>query len=186
MKWVCLSAILTLAVWGATPGAAQSAGTRAAREAPAPARQRGKLRIEFVGATAFKDWKLREAIARQIQAIEEFGLDDANVYDAEFFVESFYRRQGYSQVDVTSQIVGPWALRLTVNEGPLTRVGTVTVTGNHAYDVATLTNYLLGPTRERYPRIRRDTRLPFVETEIFAGADLIRRLYAAEGTERNH
>ena len=181
MKWVCLSAILTLAVWGATPGAAQSAGTRAAREAPAPARQRGKLRIEFVGATAFKDWKLREAIARQIQAIEEFGLDDANVYDAEFFVESFYRRQGYSQVDVTSQIVGPWALRLTVNEGPLTRVGTVTVTGNHAYDVATLTNYLLGPTRERYPRIRRDTRLPFVETEIFAGADLIRRLYAAEG-----
>ena len=124
---------------------------------------------------------MREGIARQIQSIEEFGLDDANVYDAVFFLESFYRRHGYSQAEVTSNVLGPWRLRLTVNEGPLTRVGAVTFIGNHAYDTATLTNYLLGPIRERYPRIRQDTRLPFIESDVFFGAELIRRLYAAEG-----
>ena len=76
------------------------------------------------------------------------------------FLESFYRKHGYSQVEVTSRILGPWQLQLTVVEGPLTRVGTITIIGNEAYDTVALTNYLLGPTRERYPRIRQDTGLP--------------------------
>ncbi|HEY5707736.1 MAG TPA: outer membrane protein assembly factor BamA [Terrimicrobiaceae bacterium] len=146
-----------------------------------PSRGRGKLQVEFEGASAFKGWQLREGIARQIQSIEEFGLDEANVYDAVFFLESFYRRHGYSQAEVTSSVPGPWRLRLIVNEGPLTRVGAITFMGNHAYNTVTLTNYLLGPTRERYPRIRQDTRLPFIEADVFFGAELIRRLYAAEG-----
>ena len=147
----------------------------------APSRRRDKLQLEFEGNSAFKDWQLREGIARQIQSIEEFGLDEANVYDAVFFLESFYRRHGYSQAEVTSNVLGPWRLRLIVNEGPLTRVGAITFIGNQGYDTATLTNYLLGPIRERYPRIRQDTRLPFIEEDIFFGAELIRRLYAAEG-----
>jgi outer membrane protein insertion porin family len=146
-----------------------------------PPQTRGKLQVEFEGNSAFKDRQLREGIARQIQSIEEFGLDEANAYDAVFFLESFYRRHGYSQAEVTSNILGPWRLRLIVQEGPLTRVGAITFIGNHAYDTATLTNYLLGPIRERYPRIRQDTRLPFIEADIFFGAELIRRLYAAEG-----
>ncbi len=146
-----------------------------------PSRRRNKLQLEFEGNSAFKDWQLREGIARQIQSIEEFGLDEANAYDAVFFLESFYRRHGYSQAEVTSNVLGSWRLRLIVNEGPLTRVGAITFIGNYGYDTATLTNYLLGPIRERYPRIRQDTRLPFVEADIFFGAELIRRLYAAEG-----
>ena len=147
---------------------------------PAPKKQ-GKLQVEFQGTSVFREAQLREGIARQIQAIEEYGLDDANAYDAVFFLESFYRRHGYSQVEVTSQILGPWRLRLTVVEGPLTRIGTITIIGNEAYDTVTLTNYLLGPTRERYPRIRKDTGLPFIEADIYSGVDLVRRLYAAEG-----
>jgi outer membrane protein assembly complex protein YaeT len=146
-----------------------------------PSPKRGKLQIEFAGASAFNQRELREGIARQIQAIEEYGLDDANVYDAVFFLESFYRRHGYSQVEVTSSVLGPWRLRLAVDEGPLTRVGAITFLGNKAYDNAALTDYLLGPTRERYPRIRQDTRLPFIESDIYSGVDLIRRLYGAEG-----
>ena len=82
---------------------------------------------------------------------------------------------------MTSNVLGPWRLRLTVNEGPLARIGSITITGNKAYDTAALTNYLLGPTRERYPRIRQDLRLPFIESDIFSGVDLVRRLYASEG-----
>ena len=188
MKRICLIPALAMAF---VQGSAQTDAPQVSEQAPAPdssptsnvspSAKRGKLQVEFAGTSAFKDWQLREGIARQIQSIEEFGLDQANVYDAEFFLESFYRRHGYSQATVTSNILGPWRLRLTVNEGPLTRVGAITYKGNNAYSDAVLTNYLLGPIRERYPRIREDARLPFIESDIFFGAELIRRLYAAEG-----
>ena len=73
---------------------------------------------------------------------------------------------------MTSQTLGPWRLGLTVVEGPLTRIGTITIIGNEAYDTVTLTNYLLGPTRERYPRIRQDTGLPFIESDMFQRSGL--------------
>jgi len=146
-----------------------------------PPKPMGKLKVEFVNANGFPEKRLRNEIARQIKTIEEYGLDEANAYDAAFFLESFYRKNGYSQVLVTSSIAGPWQLRLTVDEGPLARIGTITINGNKAYDTKTLTNYLLGPTRERFPRIRKDILLPYVETDIWSGADLVRRLYGADG-----
>lgn len=149
-------------------------------ETPTP-RPRGTLALQITGNTAFTAAQLRQDIARQIQAIEEFGLDEANAYDAAFFLESFYRRQGYSQAETKEQITGPWQLLLTVNEGPLTRVGTITVTGSQAYDSATITKYLLGPIRERFPHIRKEINLPYVESEVQAGVGLVRRLYASEG-----
>lgn len=142
---------------------------------------KGKLTLTFVGAQAFKEDQLREAIKRQISDIEQSGLDDASAYDAGFFLESYYRKQGYPKVQVTSQIQGPWALTLQVAEGPLTKVGTVVIRGNQAYDDKTLTNYLLGPTRERFPETKIDTQLPFVEADIHNGTDLVSRLYAADG-----
>ncbi len=148
--------------------------------APKP-RLRGTLTVVFSGESAFRPRQLREGIIRQIQTIEEYGLDAANAYDAVFFLESFYRKHGYSQATATSQIVGPWELHLNIEEGPRAFVGSVTIEGNHEFDAATLDDYLLGPIRERFPRIRRDTLLPFVEADIYSGTDLVRRLYAAQG-----
>ena len=140
MRRICLIPALAMAFVQAS---AQTDAPQVSEQAPvpgssptsnvSPSAKRGKLQVEFAGTSAFKDWQLREGIARQIQSIEEFGLDEANVYDAEFFLESFYRRHGYSQATVTSNILGPWRLRLTVNEGPLTRVGAITYKGNNAY-----------------------------------------------------
>ena len=141
----------------------------------------GRLTVVFSGESAFRPRQLREGIARQIQTIEEYGLDAANAYDAVFFLESFYRKNGYAQAEATSQIVGPWELHLNIVEGPRAFVGKVTVEGNHEFDTDTLGDYLLGPIRERYPRIRNDVMLPFVESDIYSGADLVRRLYAAQG-----
>lgn len=144
-------------------------------------RPRGTLRLQIVGNTAYTEAQLRTAIARQIQAIEDYGLDPANSYDAAFFLDSFYRKNGYSQVETTDRITGPWQLLLTVQEGPLTRVGPITITGGKAYDVPTISKYLLGPTRERFPRIREELQLPYVQADVQSGVDLVRRLYAAEG-----
>ena len=49
---------------------------------PAPKKQ-GKLQVNFKAyrSSGKRSW---EGIARQIQTIEEYGLDDANAYDAVF------------------------------------------------------------------------------------------------------
>ncbi len=149
-------------------------------DAPA-AKMSGQLAIQFVGASAFPEKELRAAISRQIQEIEQSGLNDASAYDTGFFLESFYRKNGYAGVSAAGQITGASSLRLAVKEGPLTRVGSVSIPGAKNYTTLELTNYLLGPTRERFPRLKQDTALPFVEADVQGGVDLVTRLYAGDG-----
>ena len=149
--------------------------------APPRAPLHGRLKVTFVGHSAFGPRQLRDGIARQIESIEEYGLDEAGAYDTAFFLESFYRRHGYANAEVEAKILGPWSLQLTVEEGPLAHVGSITIEGNSGFDTKTLTDYLLGPLRERFPRIRNDLKLPFVEADIYSGVDLVRRLYLADG-----
>ncbi len=141
----------------------------------------GKLTVQISGATAFTEKQLREAIAQQIVTIEQSGMNEANAYDAGFFLESHYRKHGYAHVTATAKIAGANELRLVVREGPLVRIRAVSIRGveNHTQDE--LVKYLLGPTRERFPRIKKDTLLPFVESDILSGAALVTRLYAADG-----
>lgn len=149
-------------------------------DVPEP-KSRGKLSVEFVGAKAFNERQLREGIARQIRTIEDSGLDAPSAYDAAFFLESFYRKNGYSRVSAKGEISAAWSLKLMVAEGPLTKVGTVTVLGNKSHTTEELTKYLLGPTHELFPRIKKTTDLPFVEADVQSGAELVTRLFAAEG-----
>lgn len=141
----------------------------------------GKLNVTFVGATSFTDNQLRDGIIRQIQTIEQFGLDAPNAYDAMFYLESFYRDHGYAHAEATNVIEGPWSLRLTINEGPRALIGEIHITGNHAFTTEELTKYLLGPLREIHPRISKINLLPADEEAIFSGVGLIRRLYASGG-----
>ena len=149
-------------------------------EAPQP-KSMGKLAVEFVGATAFDARQLREGTARQIRTIEESGLNAPNAYDAAFFLETYYRQHGYSQVSAKANIIAPWSLRIAINEGPLTKIGAVTIIGNKTHTTEELAKYLLGPTRERFPRIKKTMDLPFVEADVQTGAGLVTRLFAAEG-----
>lgn len=144
-------------------------------------RGQGRLTMEFVGVTAFSERSIRDGIAVQVESIEEFGLDDPGAYDAAYGLESYYRKNGYSAVEVAPVIIGPWALRLVVEEGPVTRLGAVTIVGNSGYESATLTEYLLGPLREQFPRVRLEAELPFIEADMYEGVDLVRRLYATGG-----
>jgi outer membrane protein assembly complex protein YaeT len=153
-------------------------GSAAGEVAP---RTTGKLTVEYVGNSAFTAAELAKGIEQQYRTVENYGLDDASLYDLEYFLEVFYRKHGYSQVEVRSAITGPMSVRLVIEEGPLTRLGRVEIVGFQSFDFSNLQDFLLGPLRERFPRIRADASLPFVESDINDGEGLIRRLYAAQG-----
>ncbi|MEO8206031.1 MAG: outer membrane protein assembly factor BamA [Chthoniobacterales bacterium] len=149
-------------------------------DTPRPKMQ-GKLDVDFIGATAFNQRQLRRAVVRAVNTIEEYGLDEPNAYDTAFYVRAFYRQRGYPEVVVKERITGPWRLQLTIEEGPYVTIGGVVIEGNKDINEKTLIKHLLGPIRERYPRVRKDNDLPFIESDIWSGADLVSRLYASKG-----
>jgi outer membrane protein insertion porin family len=145
---------------------------------PAPS-AKTRVVIDFDGATHYTEPVLRGAIADQISAIETSGLSSASADDAAFFLSIFYRKNGYSQAEVKWEIRGSNRLRLKTSEGPLTTVDQVRITGNRFFPEPVLREYLLGATRERFPRAR--AALPFVEGDIETGVERIGGLYQAEG-----
>lgn len=139
----------------------------------------GASEIMFEGASAFKEKDLRAALKEQITTIDEFGLTAARADDLAFFLEVFYRKHGYAKVGVRYVIESGSRLRLEINEGPLMTLGTVTFDGNVHEPAEKLFEFAVGPTRERYSKLQK--KLPFVAADIDEGAELVNRLYIAEG-----
>ncbi len=141
----------------------------------------GKLTVTYVGNTAFTADQLAKGIEQQYRTIETYGLDEAAAFDVGYFLEVYYRMHGYTQVEVDPVVTGPWALTLKIQEGPQALLGRVLLVGFQSYNFEYLQDFLLGPLRERFPRIRVDALLPFVEADIKSGVGLVERLYAAAG-----
>jgi outer membrane protein assembly complex protein YaeT len=135
--------------------------------------------IEFRGEQAFKEKELRSQLKEQLTTIDDYGLTPARGDDLAFFLEVFYRKHGYVKVSVRYTIESGDRLRLEIKEGPLMTLGTVIFQGNAREPTEKLFEFAVGPTRERYSKLQRN--LPFVAADIEEGADLVRRLYVAEG-----
>ncbi len=185
MKRLLIALLVTASAWAQTDAPPELDHPFAPDElpplAPMPKPLDGKLDLVISGASSFPESRLREEVTRHIRSIEDYGLDEASAYDISFFLESFYRKDGFTQALVKATILGPWKLALAITEGPVAQIGTIRIEGNTRFDDATITKYLLGPLRERFPRTRMDSDLPFAEADLFAGTDLVRRLYSAEG-----
>lgn len=139
----------------------------------------GTTTVEFSGEQAFKEKDLRSAVKEQLATVDRYGLTPARADDLAFFVEVFYRKHGYTKASVHYKIENRDRLRLEVNEGPLMTLGTITFEGNSAEPTDKLFDFVVGPTRERYSKLQR--RLPFVAADVQEGAELVHRLYVAEG-----
>src|SRR5438477_654430 len=135
--------------------------------------------VEFSGEQAFKEKDLRSAVKEQLATVNRYGLTPARADDLAFFVEVFYRKHGYTKASVHYKIEGRERLRLEINEGPLMTLGMITFEGNTSEPTQKLFDFVVGPTRERYSKLQR--RLPFVSADVQEGADLVHRLYVAEG-----
>src|ERR1041385_5410883 len=86
--------------------------------------------IEFRGEQAFKEKELRTALKEEITTVEDFGLSPARADDLAFFLEVFYRKHGYADVNVHYTIESQDRLRLDIAEGPRYTVGTIVFDGN--------------------------------------------------------
>jgi outer membrane protein insertion porin family len=135
--------------------------------------------IEFRGQSAFNEKELRSQLKEQITTIDEYGLTAARGDDAAFFLELFYRKHGYAKVSVRYTIDSGDRLLLEINEGPLVTLGLVNFVGNQHQAADILFDYAVGPTRERYSKLQ--SKLPFVAADVEEGADLVHRLYIANG-----
>lgn len=135
--------------------------------------------VSIVGATSFKEKELLTQLKEQISSIEELGLTPARADDAAFFLELFYRKNGFAEVDVKYAIGSGNHLRLEIHEGPRVTVGAVNFIGNETLTSDKLFEYAIGPTRERYSKA--EQKLPYVKSDIDEGVDLVRRLYISEG-----
>ncbi len=152
------------------------ANREVAKEQKKIAQSAGNVQIN--GATAFKEEELRTQLAEQITSIQELGLTPARADDAAFFLELFYRKNGYVKVEVSYSIAGG-RLRLDIKEGPRVTLATVNFVGNYNIPAEKLFEFVVGPTRERYGKTTKE--LPFVPSDVDEGVDLVRRLYISEG-----
>ena len=134
--------------------------------------------VSINGATAFKDEELRSQLKEQITSIAELGLTAARADDAAFFLELFYRKNGYVKVEVRYAISGS-RLRLDIDEGPRVTLANINFVGNANIPSDRLFEFVVGPTRERYGKTEKS--LPFVPSDVDEGVDLVRRLYISEG-----
>src|SRR5438128_1020820 len=72
--------------------------------------------IEFRGQQAFSEKQLRSQLKEPISALDQYGLGAAQADDLAFFLELFYRKHGYSKVNVHSTIEAGGRLRLEIKE----------------------------------------------------------------------
>src|SRR5437867_2103461 len=135
--------------------------------------------IEFRGQQAFKEEELRSQLKEEITTVDEYGLSPARADDLAFFLEVFYRKHGYAKVNVHYVIESQNRERLDITEGPLMTLGKVIFDGNIKEPTDELFEYVVGPTRERYSKLQKN--LPFVAADMEEGANLVHRLYVAEG-----
>src|SRR5207244_6897535 len=103
--------------------------------------------IEFRGEQAFSEKELRTALKEKITTFEDFGLTSARGDDLAFFLEVFYRKHGYADVNVHYTIESQNRLRLDITEGPRYTVGTIVFNGNVREPSDKLFEYAVGPTR---------------------------------------
>jgi outer membrane protein insertion porin family len=139
---------------------------------------RADVPVEFSGNKSFPAATLREQIASELREISAQGLTPARGDDAAYYIGSYYRKAGYSQVTVDYEIHGA-TLQLKINEGPLTLIDKLQFIGNAHLPESQLYQYMIGATPESLAK--NPAEFPYTTAAIQAGVDRVRGLYLSEG-----
>ena len=153
----------------------EAAGTARLQPTPPP---EAASRVYFAGNRSFDAAQLRQAIADQLQSILAHGLNLALADDTAYYVDVFYRRHGYPNVNVNYQIKGNH-LELDITEGRYYSLGEIFFQGNRAFTAPQLKDYMVGTTRARLSQFQKQ--LPFVQADLETGSGLLQNYYISQG-----
>ena len=135
-------------------------------------------RVVFAGNQHFPEDQLRRALADPLLSIRNQGLTAPLADDTAYYLEVFYRRRGYPNVNVNYQIRGR-ELQLNITEGRYYKLGTINFAGNQSFPASALNDYMIGTTRARLSQFQKQ--LPFVQTDLETGSGLVKNFYISQG-----
>ena len=135
-------------------------------------------RVEFTGEKTFTKDELMAPLLEEVRELTEHGVTPARADDLAFYVGSFYRKAGFSQVAVDFDIRGGKVV-IKINEGPRSLLSKIEFIGNQSIPSATLYDYMIGATPEHLAK--HPEQFPYTAAEIGAGADRVRGLYLSQG-----
>jgi outer membrane protein assembly complex protein YaeT len=135
-------------------------------------------RVDFTGQQTFTEEQLMAPLLENVREITESGVTPARADDLAFYIGSFYRKAGFSQVAVDYEIRGEKVL-IKIKEGPRSLLREITFTGNRSIPSSTLYEYMIGATPEQV--IEKPDQFPYTAAEVDAGADRVRGLYLSKG-----
>jgi outer membrane protein insertion porin family len=161
-------------------GLAQSKAQEAAATsqlAPTPPPEAAS-RVIFDGNQHFPENQLRQALADPLLSIQSQGLTAPLADDTAYYLEVFYRRHGYPNVDVNYQIRGR-ELQLNITEGHYYKLGKINFAGNQSFPATSLNDYMIGTTRARLSQFKKE--LPFVQADLETGSGLVKNYYISQG-----
>jgi outer membrane protein insertion porin family len=176
----CGLLILLGAVFGAGVACGQSKAQEAAATSqlqPTPP-SKAASRVLFTGNDHFPEDQLRQALADPLLSIQSRGLSAPLADDTAYYLEVFYRRHGYPNVNVTYQIQGR-ELQLNITEGRYYKLGKIEFVGNQSFPPSSLNDYMIGTTRSRLSQFQKE--LPFVQGDLETGSGLLKNYYISQG-----
>jgi outer membrane protein insertion porin family len=176
LRCICIGALCALPATSLAQSKAQEA---AATTQLAPTPPPGTAsRVVFTGNEHFTQDQLRQALADPLLSIHNEGLTAPLADDTAYYLEVFYRRNGYPDVNVTYQIREP-ELKLNITEGQYYKLGKINFAGNSSFPAKSLNDYMIGTTRARLSQFKKQ--LPFVQADLETGSGLLKNYYISQG-----
>ncbi len=173
---LCIGALCALPATALAQSKAQEAAATS-QLAPTPPPDTAS-RVIFSGNEHFPENQLRQALADPLLSIQHEGLTAPLADDTAYYLEVFYRRRGYPNVNVWYKIRGR-ELQLNISEGGYYKLGKITFVGNQSSPAPSLNDYMIGTTRARLSQFQKQ--LPFVQTDLETGSGLLKNYYISQG-----
>jgi outer membrane protein insertion porin family len=173
---LCIGALCALPATALAQSKAQEAAATS-QLAPTPPPDTAS-RVIFAGNEHFPENQLRQALADPLLSIRQEGLTAPLADDTAYYLEVFYRRRGYPNVNVWYKIRGR-ELQLNISEGGYYKLGKITFVGNQSSPAPSLNDYMIGTTRARLSQFQKQ--LPFVQTDLETGSGLLKNYYISQG-----
>lgn len=145
--------------------------------------QADENRVLFEGLQTIEEEEARKWLKSQITFVNSAGVSMARADDLAYFLETALRERGYKQSQVEWSLVGEGAqarIRLLVSEGISSRVTSFEISGNETLEDEAVVELLSEATRSRL-RLKADSDLPFVPTDLDLGLRKLEQFYALLG-----